>query len=396
MSASVSSLIDPLVRHRLTEVIDPGQVPQDLLTALRKVPDPRDPRGVRHEFAAILGIAVCAVLAGARSFIAIAEWSADLPSTVRVGLGIGRRSPCETTIRRLLQRLDADRFDEVISGWLAGRQPAATPQDAATTDRPKAPRAVAIDGKTVRGARGVDGRAPHLLAALDHETGVVLGQTAVGQKTNEINAFASLLDTFDITGTLVTADALHTQTKHAHYLHSRGAHYLLTVKGNQPTLHRELKKLLWKQIPTVDVTTDKGHGRLETRSLKIVQAPRSITFPHVRLAIELTRRRKSARGGRWTTEIVHLITDLDYQQATAALLADAQRGHWGIENRLHWVRDVSFGEDLSQVRTGAGPQVMASLRNLAISVHRKAGAANIAAACRHVSRHPNRVLPLIT
>jgi len=129
--------------------------------------------------------------------------------------------------------------------------------------------------------------------------------------------------------------------------------------------------------------------------MKLVQAPSNISFPNVGLAIELTRRRKPLRGHRWTTESVYLITDLDYQQSTPALLADAQRGHWGIENRLHWVRDVTFNEDLSQVRTGAGPQVMATLRNLAISVHRRTGATNIAAACRHVSRHPSRVLPLL-
>lgn len=395
MSASASSLIEPLVRHCGNATIDAGEVPPDLLTALGQLPDPRKRRGVRHPFTAILGLAVCAVLAGARSFTAIAEWSADLPPTVRARLGIGRRSPCETTIRRVLQRLDPERFDQVVSSWLADRRDPDPAPTTAGSQAPRAPRAVAIDGKTIRGARAVDGRAPHLLAAFDHDSGVVLGQTAVDEKTNEINAFASLLDRIELTGTVVTADALHTQTKHAHYLHSRGAHYLLTVKGNQPTLYRELKKLPWQQVPTVDVTTDKGHGRIETRTMKLLQAPASITFPNVHLAIELTRRRKPLHDRRWATETVYLITDLDYQQATPALLADVQRGHWGIENRLHWVRDVTYAEDLSQVRSGAGPQVMATLRNLAISLHRKTGAANIAAACRHVSRHPSRVLPLL-
>lgn len=394
MSASVSCLIDPLVRHCGTDPIEPAQVPPDLLTALGGLPDARKRCGVRHGFTAILGLAVCAVLAGARSFTAIAEWSADLPPTVRTRLGLGRRTPCESTIRRVLQRLEPERFDEVVAGWLAAR-PDPDPPPAAAAGAATAPRAVAIDGNTVRGARGVEGRAPHLLAALDHDSGVVLGQTAVGEKTNEINAFAPLLDRINITGTLITADASHTQTKHADYLHERGAHYLLTVKANQPTLHRELEKLPWQQVPTVDVTADKGHRRLKTRAIKLVAAPASITFPNVRLAIELTRRRKPLHGHRWTTETVYLITDLDYQQATPALLADAQRGHRGIENRLHWVRDMTFQEDLSQVRTGAGPQVMATLRNLAISLHRKTGAPNIAAACRHVSRHPNRVLPLL-
>ncbi len=100
-------------------------------------------------------------------------------------------------------------------------------------------------------------------------------------------------------------------------------------------------------------------------------------------------------GGRWRTEIVYAITDLTSEQTSPDELADALRAHWGIENRLHWVRDVTYGEDLSQIRTGHGPVVMATLRNLAISLLRKAGATNIAAACRHLSRHPARVLPMI-
>ena len=99
---------------------------------------------------------------------------------------------------------------------------------------------------------------------------------------------------------------------------------------------------------------------------------------------------------KWHTETIYAITDLDYGHIRADQLADALRGHWGIENRLHWIRDVVFAEDHSQIRTGTGPAVMATLRNLAVSLHRLNGAANIAAACRHVSRHPNRVLPLLT
>ena len=304
MSASLSSLISPLFGQPKEGPCDTVEVPADLLTALAQLTDPRDPRGVRHGFTAILGIAVCAVLTGARSFVAISEWSADLPVKVRVRLGIGRRCPCETTIRRVLQRVDAERFDEVVSGWLAGRQPVTASPAAATSEPPKAPRAVAIDGKTVRGARGVDDRAPHLPLPSIMTPVSCWDRPRWAKETNEINAFASPLDTFDINGTLVTADALHTQTKHALYLRSRGAHYLLTVKGNQPTLHRELTKLPWKQVPTVDVTTGKGHGRVETRTMKLVKAPSSVSFPNVGLAIELTRRRKPLRGHRWTTEIV--------------------------------------------------------------------------------------------
>jgi len=235
----------------------------------------------------------------------------------------------------------------------------------------------------------------HLLAAFDTTSGTVLGQRVVDGKTNEINAFAPLLERIELTGTLVTADALHTQRGHVRYLRERGAHYLLTVKANQPTLLRQLRQLPWPQVPVADRTHDKAHGRVELRTVKLTTVTAGIGFPDAATAVQITRRRRPTAAGRWHTETVHAITDLDVRQANAATLADAARAHWGIENRLHWVRDVTFAEDLSQIRTGNGPAVMATLRNLAISLHRRAGATNIAAACRHVSRHPGRVLPLL-
>ena len=366
-------------------------VPIDLLLALREVTDPRARRGRRHDVVAVLGVAVCAVLAGARSYIAIAEWARDLTPTVRGRLGLGRRPPCESTLRRVLQTVDAAESDHVVSAWLAARS-----SSSSSTVRAAAPRRViALDGKSARGARHAGGRAVHLLSAYDTGTGGVLGQAVVDGKTNEISAFGPLLDRIDIAGALMTADALHTQRAHVTYLTGRGAHYLLTVKANQPTLLRQLKALPWKQVPVADTTTDKAHGRQEQRTVKLTAVTAGIGFPHAALALQITRRSRPLTGGRWRTETVHAITDLTAEHTTAAELADALRGHWGIENRLHWVRDVSYGEDLSQVRTGHGPAVMATLRNLAISLLRRAGATNIAAACRHLNRHPARVLPMI-
>jgi len=188
---------------------------------------------------------------------------------------------------------------------------------------------------------------------------------------------------------------LHTQRGHVTYLTGRGAHYLLRVKANQPTLLRQLRALPWQQIPVTDRTRDKGHGRREERTVQLAAITAGIAFPGAALAIRITRRRQPLTGTRRQTETVYAITDLSFEQTSAAELADAARAHWGIENRLHWVRDASFDEDRSQIRTGHGPAVMATLRNLAISLHRKAGATNIAAACRTVSRHPGRVLPLL-
>ncbi len=223
----------------------------------------------------------------------------------------------------------------------------------------------------------------------------MLAQRTVDGKSNEITAFALLLDGLDITGAIVTADALHTQRGHAEYLTGRGAHYLFTVKGNQPTLYAQLKALPWRDIPAVDVTRGKGHGRLESRTVKVTAVSVGIGFPHARLAIQITRRRRPLTGRKWKTETVYAITDLDQTQIRPDEIADIIRAHWHIENKLHWVRDVTLGEDASQIRTGHGPAVMATLRNLAISVHRRHGATNIAAATRRVARHPSRAIPLL-
>lgn len=304
--------------------------------------------------------------------------------TVRRRLELGRRVPSESTIRRVLQRVDAELLDRLVSAWLVGQTPTA----------PGCRRVIAVDGKTVRGARTCGRRAVHLLAAFDTGSGVVLGQSVVDGKANEISAFAPLLDRIELAGAVVTADALHIQRAHCHYLIGRGAHYLLTVKANQPRLLGQLRALPWADVPVADTTTSRGHGRTETRTIKLAEVAGGIGFPHARTVLQITR--KTRRAGRQLhTETVYAITDLTVRQVHPAELADALRTHWHIEDRLHWVRDVSFAEDLSQIRTGHGPAVMATLRNLAISLHRLAGASNIAAATRHVSRHPARALPLI-
>jgi predicted transposase YbfD/YdcC len=390
VSACSSSPILNVVDQFGSSPIEVVTASADLLGALAAVPDPRARRGVRHGFVAILAVGVCAVLAGARTFTAIAEWAHDLPVGMRVRLGLGRLAPSESTIRRNLQAADADAVDGAISAWLVARAATAIPAVA------PAVRMIAIDGKSARGARGPKGRAVHLLAAFDQANGLVLGQGVVDGKTNEITAFAPLLDRIDITGAIITADALHTQHRHADYLISRGAHYVLTVKRNQPSLHRQLRALPWAQTPAVDVTRDKGHGRVESRTLKLAAVTAGIGFPHARLAIQLIRRRRTLTNHKWHTETVYAITDLPWNQIRADQIAEAIRGHWGIENRLHWIRDVVFAEDHSQIRTRNAPAVMATLRNLAVSLHRLTGATNIAAAYRHVSRHPNRILPLLT
>lgn len=397
----------------VTGEVVPGE---DLLVVLAQVPDPRARRGRRHSLVSVLAAAVCAVLAGACSYVAIAEWVHDLPVSVRVRLGLGRRRPSESTVRRILQKVDHDALDQALCRWLA-RHPAAVgpgsppPPDAMSSRtrsaRPTSWRAVAVDGKTARGSRTPDTPAAQLFAVFDHATGVVLGQTPVADpdrvgKGSEIAAFAPLLDRLDLTQVVVTADALHTQDAHASYLHERGGHYVFTVKGNRPKLRAQLAGLPWRQIPIVHQAHESGHGRHEHRTLQLAAVENRVSggilFPHAQLAARIIRRRRPAGAtcGAWDSETVYAVTDLDYDQIRAEDLAQIIRRHWSIENRLHWIRDVVFAEDHSQARTGNGPVVMASLRNFAVSRHRLAGATNIAAACRETGRHPLRAANLLT
>jgi len=324
------------------------------------------------------------VLAGARSFAAVCEWASDAGETACSALGIAR-VPDESTFRRVFALLDADALDAALGAWAAVTTPAAGRR-----------RRIAVDGKTLRGSRSGDTAGRHLLAAFDHDHQVVLAQRAVDARTNEIGELEALLGGVDLAGTVVTADALHTQRDTATWLVEHGAHYVLIAKANQPTLQAQLTALPWTQVPTRARSRDRGHGRAETRTVKATELRAGLDFPRAIQAIQITRRRRPLTGGPAQTQPVHAIMSLPTHQASPALLADLTRGHWAIENRLHWVRDVTFDEDHHRARTGNSPQVMASLRNLALSILRLTGATNIAQALRHHVRHPERPLATIT
>jgi predicted transposase YbfD/YdcC len=366
---------------------------RDLLGYLAQITDPRQRRGRRHALSAVLAVAVAAVLAGARSLVAVGEWAAEAPGPVLAALGVRRdplrrvwRPPGEATVRRVLARVDPDALDLVIGRWLADQQP---PQP-----QPAWRRAVAVDGKTLRGS-GHHGRSQvHLLAAMDHPTRAVLAQADVDDTTNEIAGFQPLLDRLDLAATVVTADALHTQREHAEWLVTvKQAAYVLLVKANQPSLHQQLKALPWREVPVADHTRNRGHGRVETRRLQVTTVA-GLDFPHATQAIRITRRVRPLGSRRWRTVTVYAVTNLTAAQARPARLADWIRGHWGIE-ALHHLRDTTFAEDASQTRTGNAPRAMASLRNLAIGILHARGDRNIAAALRRNARDATRVLPLL-
>ncbi|MFF0259845.1 ISAs1 family transposase [Streptomyces microflavus] len=390
MPADPSSLILPaLDQLRERPQVVPGEVP-GLLERLAEVPDPRDPRGVRHGLAVVLALAACAVLAGATSLLAVGEWIVDAPPQVLERLGVQpdpvlprRPVPAEATVRRLLARIDGDALDRAVGGWLADRRPERSGL-----------RGLSVDGKSLRGAARARGRKVHLLSALEHTSGLVLAQLDVGEKTGETTCFQPLLDTVaDPAGTVVTSDALHTQRQHAGYLLGRRAHYIAILKGNQKNLRKQLKSLPWKEIPLQGRTRDSGHGRSEIRRIKVATV-NNLLFPGACQAVQIKRRRTDRKTGKVTIATVYAVTSLTAEQATPAQLAQLIRDHWKIE-ALHHVRDTTFAEDASQLRTGNAPRAMATWRNLAIGALRLDGVRNIAAALRHNARDARRPLTIL-
>jgi hypothetical protein len=246
----------------------------DLLRRFAEVSDGRCDQGRVHPVAVVLALCAAAVVAGMRSFTAIAGWAADVPAGLLAQL-YGRRSaaPSKATIWRVITGADAAAVDAVIGAWLAG-QSAAHESVVGEPDRDSSVLvAIAVDGKTVRGATDADGNQVHLLAAATHKDSLVLGQVEVGAKTNEIPMFAPLLDGLanagvDLTSAVITADARHTQRAHAEYLHERGAEFLFTAKENQPTLFTALDALPWSKVPiTAPSVSRSSEARLDLETL---------------------------------------------------------------------------------------------------------------------------------
>ena len=380
-SSSPTALLDAVVAAEVPARPLSAAESISLLQALATVPDPRQRRGRRHSLQSILLLALGAILAGARSYAAIADWAAAGEHEVRVCAD----PPHASTFRRALSRLDPAALQAALTRWVLGRRTAALAQ-AHPAGGPTAERRVvlAADGKTLRGTRGPDGAQAKVFGVYEHASRLVLTQTSVVDG-DEIAAFTTALATLpDLHEVVLTADALHCQRDHATWLHARGGHYLFTVKANQPTLRRALAALPWAPAPRAR-RRQVAHGRVESRSVKVVDldgTPAAALFPHAARAIKVVRRRREQRTGNTSTEIVYAITSLTYRQADPQLLACWIQGHWSIENRVHHVRDVTQGEDASRIRTGTGPEIMAILRNTALNLHRLDGHTNIASAQR--------------
>jgi predicted transposase YbfD/YdcC len=370
-----------------------GEIP-GLLAVLALVPDPRKPRGRRYRLVFVLAVAAACTLAGAKTFREIGDQAADLPQDVLRDLG-GRRhplrrkiiAPSETRIRTLLHLIDTGILDRIIGGWLRDLADAGRLDGLLT--------AIAIDGKWLRGV--LDGQVK-LFAAMLHEEKAVIAQHRIPDGTTETTQVRTLLENVDLDGAVVTADAACAQRDTADYIAGkeedggRDSAYFLFVKGNQPKLQRAIFSAIQQNCPRdPDYTElDESHGRIIRRSVWVADAG-NIDFPHVRQVARIRRDGYDASGAQISKEIVHAVTSLCQDQASAADLAKLARGQWGIES-VHWLRDTAYAEDANTGYAGNGPQAMATLRNLAISLLYLNGVTEITRTLQAITRDRNRIL----
>jgi predicted transposase YbfD/YdcC len=360
-----------------------------LAAVFASLPDPRARRGRRSSLPFLLTCLVAALLCTCDSTHAVEQWcAAHRPLLARVFGPMRFLTPSGSLYRRLVPRLSVEHLEWALAAWVRATRP--------REDREP----VASDGKTVRGAGTDEQAAPHLLAFCTPQSQETLLQAPVGEKTNEIPVAQALVPYLSWDGRVCTADALHTQTAFVRRVRAAGGHVVLTVKDHQPTLAANRALLFADPLTplTEAETLDCHRGRRERRHLRVssdLAAYLATDSPWLDIAQVARLTRTVVTPALTRSETVYLITTLPPEHASPQRLLDLVRGHWHIENGRHDVREVTFGEDRSRLRTGHAPQVMAALRNLALTLIRRSGSRAIAAARRAYGYQPDKALALL-
>lgn len=335
-----------------------------LITILEEVPDPRVRATVDHELPDLLTIALCTVLCGGDSFYDMEEFGQVRLGWLKTFLRLRRGAPKHDTYNRVFQALDPEKFGECLARWTQSVRAVLGGE------------VVALDGKAVRRAlnQGEDPRV--IVSAWATESGLLLGQRKVKNKSNEITAVPELLRALELAGCIVTADALHCQKDIAKEILEADADYVLALKGNQGRAFTEIKSFLDDAIQRTEAhlvfteTVDKEHGRLEVR--RYWQSEKLDWFADREAweglkSVGVVEARRTVQG-KESVERRYYLSSLS---ADAARFARAVRGHWGVENGLHWVLDVVFGEDQSRARSGHAAENLAATRRMAVNLLRR-------------------------
>jgi len=371
-----------------------------LMDYVKDVPDPRSERGKQHDWPFLLAIICAALASGQKTVWAIAGWaklhSLELLEHLQNKV---ERVPSASTLYRVLRQIDGVALEGQIAAY--GR---AVDEEEAQSGRVKGPdgrvlRGQAVDGKEVRGA-GTHGAKVHLVSMVRHDSGAILGQRKVADKSNEIRAVPKLLAEQDLAGTVTTFDAMSTQRELAQQILDQDGDYLMVVKGNQPTL--------WEAIDTLFTSppllpgeedrlayrhTTKGHGRQEQRTLISSELLNQyLDWPGVGQVIQRICERQVIKSKDSSRKVTYGITSLNRRRALPKQLEAFWRGYWTVENRSHYVRDETMGEDRGQIHQGNSPQALAALRNGIITMFRHQVWSSIAEALRYSNAYVQETL----
>lgn len=363
-----------------------------LLEMLRQVKDFRADRGKVYDLPFVLAVALVATLAGATGYRQIGRRAADLPQGLLAQLGApydhfsaALAAPSESTIREVLTNVDADLLDLVTCAWI---------HECATRDQ-AGDLVIALDGKVLRGTWTDENKQVKLFAAMTHTGGAVVAQTLVPDDTNEITQVDNLVKNLRHTRgrTIATADAAHTQFRTAILLRKRGIDYVLTIKGNQPKLHQDIFR---RCLPLLQETSgheeeERSHGRVRRWAVWTTDAT-GLRFPFARTIAVIRREEFDLEGNRITKEYAFIVSSLRGERATPAAIHTHVRLHWGIENRLHYIRDTAWREDDCHASRGNGPRNLATIRNLALSLLRLHGVRKVKETLEHIAGDRYRAL----
>lgn len=387
----------------LTALPSPRPSAPSLLAVFTQVPDPRRQASVTYPLAALLSLVVAALLADQTSLLAVAEWGRRQGRAVLAALGFPSGiTPCQSTLQRLVCRLDPDALSAALSTHFAA--------DAAPDPTQRGAQGVAIDGKAQRGRLQYEpGRCPiHALTAFTHDRHLVLAQEPIergaDKSEGELTVAPALLARLDWRGRVLTGDAQFCQRTLCQQVLTAGGDYLLVVKENQPTLLGDIALLFdppgTVRPPALDDrrearTVETGHGR--RHEVRHLVASTDLTgyldWPGAAQVFRVERTWQEQ--GQPKRQVRYGLTSLPPEVGSAARLLALKRGHWTIENRLHRTKDVTLGEDASLVHVGQGPTVLAMLRDAAVSLLHRAGVRAIAARLRQHSQYPEPVIPLV-